>query len=310
MRSFLLFRPLGERTLGLALLRVAEAGLRQIQSFIAPPSAAARAKSAQNEPRNGAVTQGTIALVGAGPGACDLLTIRALQRLQEADVIFYDRLVDPQMLALARPEAEKIYVGKAVGAHDWPQQRIDAVIVAAALRGQRVVRLKSGAPGLFGRATEELAAARTHNIAVEIVPGVTAASAAGAALGRALSERGATDRVVFATGTCRPGAPNPDWGASMVPGTTLALYMGVKQAPIIEANLLQAGVPGTAEVEIVSEISTPRQRIATSVLADLSATIRRENIANPAIILIRHTKGHVSERARLPAVAEPQHAAR
>ncbi|WP_253732433.1 uroporphyrinogen-III C-methyltransferase [Thioclava sp. JE_KL1] len=246
--------------------------------------------------------QGAIALVGAGPGARDLLTLRAAQRLSQADIIFYDRLVDPEVLELARREAELVYVGKAVGACAWPQERIDAVIVAAALQGKRVVRLKSGDPCMFGRATEELAAARANGIPVEIVPGVTAASAAGAALGRSLTERGATDRVVFATGMCRADDDTPDWGASTRAGTTLALYMGVRQAPVIEANLIAAGVPAVSEVEIVSDISTDRQRIATCQLGALAATIRAEAIGNPAIILIRHDKG----AARLGGTADLQ----
>lgn len=251
---------------------------------------------ARKTPRNGLPErsgQGTIALVGAGPGARDLLTLRAAERLQQADIVFYDRLVDPEVLGLARADAERIYVGKAVGACAWPQQRIDAVIVAAARQGKRVVRLKSGDPGLFGRATEELAAARAHGIPIEIVPGVTAASAAGAALGRSLTERGATDRVVFATGMCRAGDDTPDWGASTRPGTTLALYMGVRQAPVIEANLLSAGVPAGSGVEIVSDISTDRQRIARCRLDALAETIIREEIGNPAIILIRYDKAAV-----------------
>ena len=247
---------------------------------------------------------GTISLVGAGPGARDLLTVRAALRLQEADIIFYDRLVDPQLLELARADAERVYVGKAVGACAWPQERIDALIVAAARQGKRVVRLKSGDPGMFGRATEELAAARANGIPVEIVPGVTAASAAGAALGRALTERGATDRVVFATGACRSGDDTPDWGACAHPGTTFALYMGVRQAALIEANLLEAGVPASSEVEIVSHISTDRQKIATCELADLSATIRREDIGNPAIILIRHDKGRAGASEKTAATTD------
>lgn len=230
---------------------------------------------------------GRISLVGAGPGARDLLTLRAVQRLQEADVIYYDRLVDPEVLELARRDATRVYVGKEVGACAWPQDRIDAVIVAAARQGKRVVRLKSGDPGMFGRATEELEAARAAGIAIEIVPGVTAASAAGAALGRSLTERGATDRVVFATGTCRPGDPAPDWGACLAPGTTLALYMGVGNLREIRANLLAAGVPPTAEVEIVCKASTPEERLWRGTLSSVSGIT---DTVNPAIILVRRRK--------------------
>ncbi|CAN0459624.1 unnamed protein product, partial [Hapterophycus canaliculatus] len=144
---------------------------------------------------------GSIALVGAGPGARDLLTLRAVERLQEADVIYYDRLVDPEVLELARRDAERVFVGKHVGAHAWPQDQINRVIVAEALKGRRVVRLKSGDPGVFGRAREEMDAARAAGVAVEIVPGITAASAAGAAMGQSLTERGQTDTLILATGT-------------------------------------------------------------------------------------------------------------
>lgn len=273
-----------------AALRVLEGG-RSVSHPLLAPAIGERA-----EP----VPRGLISLVGAGPGAADLLTLRALGCIQRADAIFYDRLVDPEVLDHARPGAERIYVGKAVGACDWPQERIDAVIVAAALQGKRVVRLKSGDPGIFGRATEELAAARRHGIPTEIVPGVTAASAAGAALGRALTERGETDRLVLATGTCRPGDDAPDWGAMLMPGTTLALYMGVSQAARIEANLLAAGVPERASVEIVSQASGPGQRIVTCCLGTLARTVRSRGVGNPAIIVIRRPKGELSCSALHP----------
>ena len=154
--------------------------------------------------------QGHIALVGAGPGARDLLTLRAVDRLQSADVVFYDRLVDPEVLHLVRAETERVYVGKEVGACAWPQDRITALILGEARKGRRVVRLKSGDPSVFGRATEEMEAAKDAGIPVEIVPGITAASAAAASLGQGLTERGATDTVILTTGKCRPGDEAPD----------------------------------------------------------------------------------------------------
>lgn len=235
----------------------------------------------------GSGLSGHIALVGAGPGARDLLTLRAVQRLQEADVIFYDRLVDPEVLELARRDADRVFAGKEVGACAWPQARIDAAIVAEALKGRRVVRLKSGDPSLFGRAAEELVAARAAGVPVEIVPGVTAASAAAASLGRPLTERGETDRVTFATGTCRLGDPDPDWTAMLQSGTTLALYMAAGRAPQIADSLLRAGLPRCLEVEVVAGASTAREQVRR---LSLDALASGGPIPAPALILVRRPK--------------------
>ncbi|MDW4498915.1 siroheme synthase CysG [Sulfitobacter sp. D35] len=230
--------------------------------------------------------QGCISLIGAGPGARDLLTLRAVERLQEADVIFYDRLVDPDVLELARRDAERVCVGKEVGGHSWPQARIDAVIVAAARSGKRVARLKSGDPSIFGRATEEIAAARAKGIPVEIVPGVTAASAAAAALGHPLNERGRSDTIVLATGACRDGDPPPDWSEHARPGTTLAWYMAVGAAQALRDNLLRAGIGGDARVEIAACVSTPREHLLDTALAELPETLRRHGISGHAILML------------------------
>lgn len=233
---------------------------------------------------------GSISLVGAGPGAADLLTLRALERILGADVIFYDRLIDPAVLALAGRETEMVFVGKEVGAHSWPQARINQVITAAALKGRNVVRLKSGDPSVFGRACEELEAARAAGIPVEIVPGVTAASAAAAALGRPLTERGETDHLVIATGTCRPGDAAPDWGALLRPGTTLALYMAMGKLAGIEASLIAAGLAADTVVEIVCDASTGRERQLATTLGRMRAEVAAEGLKGPAIIFIRRPK--------------------
>ncbi|WP_172300421.1 siroheme synthase CysG [Pseudoruegeria sp. HB172150] len=234
--------------------------------------------------------EGHIALVGAGPGARDLLTLRAVQRLQEADVIFYDRLVDPDVLELARRDAERVYVGKQVGACAWPQERICRLIVAEARKGRRVVRLKSGDPSIFGRATEELEAARSAGIPVEIVPGITAASAAAASLGRSLSERGETDAVVLVTGTCRPGDPPPDWAHHMRPGTTLAIYMGVRSAARISAELQARGAAAGTPVDAAVEVSTARERVIRCDLAGLPGALKQNVVTGAALIMVRLPK--------------------
>lgn len=236
---------------------------------------------------------GSIALVGAGPGARDLLTLRAVERLQEADIIFYDRLVDVDVLELARRDAERVFVGKVVGASTWPQDRICDVIVAAAKQGKRVVRLKSGDPMLFGRAAEEIAAAQTADIPVEVVPGVTAASAAAAALKHPLTTRGQTDTVVFATGQTQPGADLPDWCRHARPGTTLAFYMAVGKSAEIAANLIAQGLPVTTPVTIASSVSKPSQTVLDTQLDCLDRDMRRSGVTGCSILLISIPKGAV-----------------
>ena len=235
-------------------------------------------------PRDNA--EGSITLVGAGPGARDLLTLRAVQRLQEADVVFYDRLVDADVLELARRDAERVFVGKHVGAHAWPQDRINDVIVAQARKGLRVVRLKSGDPSIFGRAGEELESARAAGITVEIVPGVTAASAAAAALGQSLTERGISDTLILATGTGCAQDPLPDCTRFAGPGTTTAFYMSARQAPRICAALRAKGLVATTPVQLAVDVSKPTQRMFTAPLADLAPLLARENIMGCAIVLI------------------------
>ncbi|SLN44859.1 Siroheme synthase [Aquimixticola soesokkakensis] len=234
--------------------------------------------------------RGSIALVGAGPGARDLLTLRAVARLQEADVIFYDRLVDPDVLELARRDAERVFVGKVVGAHEWPQDRINEIIVETALAGQKVVRLKSGDPAIFARTGEELDAAAAAGVPCEIVSGITAASAAAAAMNRPLTERGVTDRVTFATGTLKPGTGEPDWASLAKPGTVLALYMAVHTSDKVRENLLAQGVAGDVPVDVVAHATTRREIQISTTVAALPEALAAANITSQAILLIRVPK--------------------
>lgn len=243
--------------------------------------------------------KGSIALVGAGPGAADLLTLRALNRLREAEVIFYDRLVDPEVLTLANPAARRIYVGKAVGNCAWPQEKICEMIVAEALKGRRVLRLKSGDPGVFGRATEEIAAARAAGIAVEIVPGVTAACAAAAAAGRSLTERGVSDTLVLTTGMNRAGDPLPEATRHAQPGTAFAFYMAVAQAGRIRDGLIGLGLPGTAPVTVAVDVSKPHQRVLDCTLERLPESLGANGVTGCATLLVTWPK----------ADAAPQNAA-
>ncbi|MGY9046593.1 MAG: siroheme synthase CysG [Rhodobacterales bacterium] len=241
--------------------------------------------------------QGQIALVGAGPGARDLLTLRAVERLQEADVIFYDRLVDPSVLELARRDAERVFVGKVVGATAWPQDRINALIVAEAQKGRRVVRLKSGDPAIFGRASEESEAARAAGIPIELVPGVTAVSGAASALGRSLTIRGETDTLILTTGQCRDGDAAPDWQHHARPGTALAFYMSVGHAGDITAALLANGMPSDLPVTIAVKVTQHGQRFVETTVGTLPATLAREQVTGCAVIMVSWPKS-------VPAVAQ------
>lgn len=238
----------------------------------------------------GSAGAGFVSLVGAGPGARDLITLRGAQRLQEADVIFYDRLVDPDLLELARRDAERVYVGKTPGTAAWPQERINDLMVRTARAGKRIVRLKCGDPGIFGRGAEEADALDRAGIGWESVPGVTAASAAAAAARGFLTERGETDTLVLSTGQLRAGDGAPAWADYLRPGTTLALYMAVGTAAEVRRNLLAAGVDRDLDVRIVSRAASPEERVVSTTLDGLAETIVRQAVENPAIILIRRPK--------------------
>lgn len=247
---------------------------------------------------------GRITLVGAGPGAADLLTLRAIRCLGRADVVFYDRLVDPEALDFARPGADLVFVGKEVGAHNWPQARIDAAIVDAALAGKQVVRLKSGDPSIFGRAAEEIAAARARGIEVEVIAGVTAASAAAASLCQPLTERGVTDRVVLATATCRPGEAMSDLRDIARPGTTLVFYMAMHRLSELSGGLLAAGLSPEQPVTVAGHVSRPGAQALHTTLGLMAEDCSRTGLRNPAVIVLSLAKQGVARP--VPAMVAKQ----
>ncbi len=234
--------------------------------------------------------QAHIALVGVGPGAADLLTLRAMRMIAAADVVLYDRLVEPEVVALSSRNAHKIYVGKEVGAHAWPQDRIDAKIIEEARKGQRVVRLKSGDPSIFGRVTEELIAARAAGIEVEIVPGVTAACAAAAHRQVSLTERGVADTLILTTGTCREGDPLPESALHARPGTTTVFYMSVRQATRIRDGLIMRGVPNGVQIQIAADVAKPSEQHLSCALRDLPECLQEANINGCAILILTWPK--------------------
>ncbi|WP_299043590.1 siroheme synthase CysG [uncultured Tateyamaria sp.] len=257
------------------------------------------ARAIKDAIRSGAVPAAApapVALVGAGPGASDLITLRGVLRLQEADVIFYDRLVDPGVLELARRDAERVFVGKAPGCHAWPQDKINAVIVAAAKQGRRVVRLKCGDPGVFARGAEEAQALQGAGLDYEVVPGVTAASGAAAAVGGFLTERGKSDTLVLTTGRCADGNGIPDWVTHLTRRSNVAVYMGVAAAPDIANSLSRAGILDEVELTAVSNAQRPDQKILRCDATDMVAALDQAGIESPAILFLSRRDASVAQQ--------------
>ncbi len=229
---------------------------------------------------------GHVSLVGAGPGAEDLLTLRAQRALQEADVIVHDRLVPDAVVAQGRRDARRIAVGKAKGAHSVSQDEINRLIVNEARAGRRVVRLKSGDPLIFGRAGEEIAALRAAGISFDIVPGITAAFAAAAEAEIPLTLRETSSTLVFATGHNIDGETLPDWAGLALGGATVAVYMGRTVAAKVAARLVAAGLSAGTPVAVIENASRPGSRAYAGRLDELAVLAGRPEIAGPVLIIV------------------------
>lgn len=230
--------------------------------------------------------EGVVHLVGAGPGDPDLLTIRALRVLQQADVIVHDKLVGPDILDYARRDAERIYVGKTRGDHTKSQDEINELIAAHAKAGKRVVRLKGGDPFVFGRGGEEREHLRSLGVRVEIVPGITAATGCAAAAGFPLTHRDHASSVTFVTGHARDGAPDLDWPALAASRHTIVIYMGVATVGLISGKLMEHGLAGTTPVAVIENGTLPTQRILTGDLQGVGGLIAGNGIEGPALVVI------------------------
>ena len=230
---------------------------------------------------------GMVWLVGAGPGDPELLTRKAARLIGEASVIFYDALVGPEILGLADSAARLEYVGKRSGRHSKDQPGIDRLIVAAALAGERVVRLKGGDPTIFGRVAEEIEACRAAGVNTRICPGITAASAAAASLGASLTLRGLARKLTLVTAHARAGeALALDWQALADPAATLAVYMGKASAKSVADQLIAAGLPGATPVALVENASLPSERRCRTRLDLLPLAAQSALGDGPAILLI------------------------
>ena len=242
-------------------------------------------------------SKGFVWLIGAGPGAADLITVRGLKALQGAEAVVYDDLANADLLQNAPQGCELHSVGKRAGRHNASQDEINGLLVALAGAGKKVVRLKGGDPLVFGRAGEEIEALRAAELPFEIVPGVTAATASAAAANLPLTHRDFSSAVVFVTGhQCAANTDALDWHALTKLRATLCFYMGVRRLPEIARNLLAHGMAPDMPLALISEATRPTQRIVITQLA-AAEKIAPDEIVQPALVVI----GEVVRLADFPA---------
>ena len=247
---------------------------------------------------------GMVFLVGAGPGAADLLTLRAQRLLGEADVIVHDRLVGDAVLALARRDATRIFVGKARAHHCLPQSEINALLVRLAREGKKVVRLRGGDPFIFGRGGEEAEALAEAGIACEIVPGVTAALACAAAAGIPLTHRDAARSVTLLTGHGKEGVIDLDFAALVRLGGTLAIYMAITALPRLAAGFAAAGLAPETPAALIERGGTPAERQLFAPLPELAARAPAWSSGGPALLLIGPAVARTGTATRAAAPAD------
>lgn len=239
---------------------------------------------------------GKVWLVGAGPGDPELLTLKAVRAIREADVVLIDDLVNREVLSHARPDARIIPVGKRGGCKSTPQAFIERLMIQEARAGKVVARLKGGEPFLFGRGGEEMASLSAAGIVVEVVHGITAGIAAPGRLGIAVTHRDHTQGVAFVTGHTRSG-DEPKWHALAQSGLTVVIYMGIANAVRIQAGLIEGGARPALPAAIIENACLPNERAVVTRLDRLAATIEAHALASPAIIVIGETVASAS-RAR------------
>jgi uroporphyrin-III C-methyltransferase len=229
-------------------------------------------------------TQGLVSLVGAGPGDPDLLTMKAYRLLQRAEVVVYDRLVSPEIMAMVNPLAEQIYVGKKLDHHIVPQEQINQILVEHARRGKHVVRLKGGDSFIFGRGGEEVEYLAGQQVRFEIVPGITAAAGATAYAGIPLTHRDYSQGVQFITGHIKQDGDYLCWSSLAQTNHTLVFYMGLKQSGHISEQLRLNGLADDTPCAIIEKGTTPQQRVMITTLSELPQTARQA--ISPALIVV------------------------
>jgi uroporphyrin-III C-methyltransferase len=247
---------------------------------------------------------GTVYLVGAGPGDPDLLTLRAARLIMSTKIIVHDGLVDPAILAMAGPDAKMVSVAKRRSRHTMPQDEINALLVGEALSGNDVVRLKGGDPFVFGRGGEEMQAAHAAGVAVEVVPGISAANGAAAAAQIPLTHRDHASIVSFVAGQCK-GLTEQNWAGLAGVGRTLVIYMGVSTAAPIAEKLMADGLAPDMPLAVIENAARPEMRVLRGSLAALPQLVAAEKIKSPALIVIGEvTADLVSQGAKLSVGVE------
>jgi len=241
--------------------------------------------------RRNPVCRGEVWLVGAGPGDVELLTLKALRVIQQADVVVFDRLVSEPVMALIPDEALRIDAGKSTRNHTLGQEEINQLLVSLALAGHRVVRLKGGDPFVFGRGGEEMAHCQQHGVRCHIVPGITAAMGCAASTGIPLTHRSLAQSVRFVTGHGAQGEPDVDWRALAEARQTLVFYMGIANSETISHQLMAHGLPGTTPVAVIERGTRPEQRVLTGRLETLADMILTGQVQTPALLIVGDVVG-------------------
>lgn len=262
--------------------------------------------------RHDRIAPGTVWLVGAGPGDPELLTRKAERLIAEADIVFYDALVGQGVLDLVPDTAERVSVGKRSGRHSKDQGSINDLLLAAALAGRLVVRLKGGDPSIFGRSTEEMDHLAAHGIPVQVCPGITAASAAAASANVSLTLRGLARKLTLVTAHVRAGARlDLDWASLASMDSTLAVYMGRSAATEVARELIAAGRSPDTPVMIAVNVSLPQERIIRGRLASLAFLVQTISDDDPTLLIIGEAVGRASATADSPSeeIALQHHAA-
>ncbi len=238
------------------------------------------------------VSPGLVALIGAGPGDPELLTLKALRLLQEADVVLYDNLVNRDILDYARRDAEKVYVGKRRQFHGIRQEGINALLVEHARAGRNVVRLKGGDPFIFGRGGEEIETLAAEGLGCVVVPGITAAFGAASYAGIPLTHRNVSQSVRFVTGHRSGDAVNLDWPELARPDQTLVVYMGLVGLTEILSRLLEHGMPPSTPAALVEKATLPEQRVVAGTVGDLGERVAAAGVTGPTVIIIGNAVGY------------------